>query len=520
MMMKLSKYMDTRNLKFGAGKMAVLCLAWAMLWLPSCKKEKERPEIVIPTRVSFGATSYVVPKDANSFPIALKLSRPMEKDGKITIQILPDGTTAADSEYTINPQPVSAIVSLSAADTLRVPIPKKLFTIDLPKGATTASFTITSAKNFDDNKTIALKIVSGAGGAVLNESGLSTSLTLRGNNWIERTLTASLATLPSFGEVVTGTESPAQLYTLTGANLSGNVSVTASANYKVSTDNTTFSSSVNIAANDVNTNPVTVYVKFVPNSKINQPIAGTITHMVSSVPNVVVAVSGTEKGNVPEVPLMNENFSYGTAEDFLARITTNWVAYSAAGSIPVQYVPQGLSFTGYVNSGIDGALTFQSGDFSREDIASAFAAQNSGTVYTALMVNLKTAGTGDFYCALRDGTTFFNRLYAKDDGKGNLNLGMGKNSTAIYSTNSYKYNTTYLLVTKYDFATKIATMYVFDGAIPTTEPVVSTVASAATGTSPTAFNDIIIRQADGELSGTMDGIRIATTWRGVLGLTN
>lgn len=491
--MKLFEYMKMMKIKRNRFKTLALCVSMAMLLLSSCKKEKVWPEIVIPTRVSFEAASYIVPKDAGSFPIALKLARPLEKDGKITIQILSEGTTALASEYTINPQPVD-----------------DKFTIDLPKGTTTASFNITSAKNFDDNRTIALKIISGAGGAVLNETVLATTLTLRGNNWIERTLTASLATLPTFGEVTTATESPAQQYTLTGANLTGNVTVTASANYKVSADNATFASTISVDAND---KTATVYVKFVPNSKINQPIAGTITHTASGVQNVVVTVSGTETGNVP---LLNENFAYGTTEDFLVRIAPNWVAYSAAGSIPVQYVPQGLSFAGYVNSGIGGAITFQHGDFSREDVSSAFAAQTSGTVYTAMMVNLKTAGDGDFYCALREGTTFFNRLYAKDDGKGNLILGMGKNSTAVYSTNLYKYNTTYLLITKYDFATKISTMYVIDGAIPATEPTTGTVASAATGASPATLNDIIIRQADGELSGTIDGIRMATTWKGVL----
>ncbi|WP_461790457.1 hypothetical protein [Pedobacter sp.] len=496
MMKNLNKQINYNALGYIILLLTLVCSA--------CKKDKEWPEMVIPTKVSFNATTYNIPKDATSFPVQLKLARPLEKDGKVTIQVQSSGTTALNTEYSINPQ-----------------LSGDKFTLDLPKGATTASFNITSGKNFDDNKTVSLKIVSASGGAVLGESVLATSLTLRGRNWIEPSLVASLAALPTFGNTTTSTETPSQSYTITGANLSGNVTITASDYFKISTNNTSFSSSLSV---DANNKTATIYVKFAPSSKQNKDLSGTITHSIAGLQNITVNVSGTEIGNVApvaEVPLMNENFSYGNAEDFLARVTNTWTAYSAAGSIPVYYVPQGLSFAGYVNSGIGGALTFQHGDFSREDVMSAFTPQTSGTVYTAMMINLKTAGAGDFYCALRDGAgAFFNRLYAKDDGKGNLILGMGKNSTAVYGAANYKYNTSYLLVIKHDFATKISSMYILDGTIPATEPSTATVASAATGTSPTSLNDIIIRQADGELSGTVDGIRIATTWKGVLGLTN
>src|SRR5690606_6103433 len=138
----------------------------------SCKEEKVWADLVIPTRVSFEASSLIVPKGAKSFPIALTLARPLEKSGKITIQILEEGTTALPTEYSIDPKPLV-----------------DRFTVELPKGTTTAVFTITSAKNFDEDKTLVLKIVSGGGGAVLNEKDLSTTLTLRGNNWIEPIMT-------------------------------------------------------------------------------------------------------------------------------------------------------------------------------------------------------------------------------------------------------------------------------------------------------------------------------------------
>jgi hypothetical protein len=480
--------------RLGTGLLAVLVL------LSSCEK-KEYPELKIPTRASFNNATLVIEKDnAAPVPVVIKLARPLDKASSLVIRV-ETTSTAATANYNTSPTTQSGLITLNMAE-----------------GATSASFTITSAHNFDDNKTVVFKIISATGSAVLNDANLSTTVTMRGNNWVTPEMTTSVTTLNSFGAVQVNTTSSAQSYTLSGKNLSGAVAIKASNGFKVSTDNVTFNST---ATADINNKSVTVYVKFNPATGQNQNITGTIVHSLTDMPDVTVNVSGTENGNVPyvpEVPLLNENFNYGASSDFVARLTTDWVPYSAAGAIPVIYVPQGLSYTGYGSSNIGGAVTIKHGDFSREDIARTFTPQNNGNVYSALLVNITEACAGDFFYALRDAAGgFFNRFYAKDDGTGKLVFGIGKNTTAQYGTTTYKYNTTYLIVIKYDFVAKTSGMYVIDGAVTDTEPATPTILSS-TGTAPVSLNDVVIRQSDGVLGATIDGVRVTTTWKGALGL--
>ncbi|WP_345955796.1 hypothetical protein [Mucilaginibacter sp. PAMB04168] len=477
-----------------------ICLLTCFMIISSCKK-KEQDELKIPSRASFSSTAFTIEKDnADPFPVTVKIARPLDKASSLVIKVEASGT-AANTTYNTSPSAKEGLI-----------------TLDLPQGATTASFTVQSAHNFDDSKTIVFRIMSATGSAVLNDLNLSTTLTMRGNNWVTPEMTTSVATLGNFGSVKVNTLSDAKSYTLSGKNLSGVVSITAPAGFKISTDNTTYSSFLTA---DVNNKSVTVYVKFSPAMGQNQSITGAIVHSLAGMNDVSINVSGAEDGNipyVPEVPLLNENFNYGGASDFIARLTGDWVAYSAPAAIPVIYVPQGLSYTGYGSSNIGGAVTIQHGDFSREDIARTFAPKNSGNLYAALLVNVTEAGAGDFFFALRDAAGgFFNRFYAKDDGTGKLVFGVGKNTTVQYGTGSYKYNNTYLVVIKYDFAAKTTAMYVVDGAVTDVEPASPTILSA-TGTAPTSLNDVVIRQSDGVLSATVDGIRVATTWKGALGL--
>jgi hypothetical protein len=495
----------TRNLLNALNFRSLIKLTITSLFIgmafSSCK-EKDPIALTIPARVSFTSNTFLIDKDfTGTLPVTINLARPLETAGTITISI-DNTTTAATTEYATSPAATSNAI-----------------TLNLDKGASSASFTVTSAHNFNDIKTVTFKITATTGGAVLGDSNLSTTVTMRGNNWVTPAITTSVTTLGNFGNVSKGALSTAKSYTLSGVNLSGGVSIAASDNFKLSLDNVNFSSSLSTT---LGSTAITIYVKFAPATGVNQAIAGTITNSSSGVNSIAITVAGTETGNipyVPEVPLLNENFDYGATSNFLTRVSADWVAYSSPGAIPVTYIAQGLSFPRYAGSNIGGSVTLEHGDFSREDIARTYTPQTSGTVYLAVMINVSAAGTGDFFLSLRDNAGgFFNRLYAKDDGNGNLILGVGKNSTAQYPlAGTFKYNTTYLAVVKYDFTAKTSSLYILDSSIPDAEPGTPTAASP-TGTAPTTLNDVAIRQADGILSANIDGIRIATTWRGVLGI--
>jgi len=287
--------------------MLLLFLCSALLG--SCEKKQEYPEFVIPTRVSFEKSSYVIGKDeTQGLTIGLKLARPLEKDGAITLQLQDDNTTATASEFTVSPGLVDGKLSIS-----------------LPKGTSTVSFTVKSLHNFDGNKTVAFRLTKGTGGAVLDERNLDATIMLRGNDWEEPTMTTSATAALDFGNVTVNTQSAAQTYTLTGINLSEKVTVKASDNFKVSLDNTTYASSVNVDANDKS---VDIYVKFTPISGQNQSLTGKITHSLAGMDDVVVDVVGEETGNVADVPLLVEDLDYGASDDFLLRLTPNRAAYS------------------------------------------------------------------------------------------------------------------------------------------------------------------------------------------------
>ncbi|WP_256013904.1 hypothetical protein [Desertivirga xinjiangensis] len=468
-----------------------------LLLVTSCTDEEQFPAMIIPTRVSFSEAVFYIAKDkAGASEITLTLARPLEKDGSITIQQIDAGTTARAEQFSLDPAFKDGKLK-----------------INLPQGTKEASFKLTSLHNFDNDQTIAFKVVAATGGAVLNNEKLETIVTMRGNLYIESTISTSVSTLDDFGVLTINASSASKSYVLSGLNLPGAVTVAAPSHFKVSLDNVNFTSTVSA---DVNNKNATVYVKFNPALETNLDVVASITHTVTGVANVSVGVSGKIE-YTPEVPLLNENFDYGTTSDFLARLTNDWTAYSAAGSIPVTYIPQGLTFNRYAGSNIGGAVKMENGEFSREDVARTFPQKTAGTIYVAVLVNLSKTGTGEFFLATREGGTFFNRVYVKDAGANNLTFGIGKNASVQYATINHKYNTTYLVVAKYDFTSKISSMYVFDGTFPDAEPAAPLAVSLATGLSPASLNDLAIRQAETEVGATIDGLRIATTWRGVLG---
>ncbi|MDW8436941.1 MAG: T9SS type A sorting domain-containing protein [Chloroherpetonaceae bacterium] len=104
----------------------------------------------------------------------------------------------------------------------------------------------------------------------------------------------SPSSLPSFGTVEVGSNSSSQTYTVSGDNLTDDVTVTAPAQFQVSTDNVTFSSSLTLAktgGGDLVGEPVTIYARFSPTS--TGAASGNITHASSGATTQTVAVSGT-----------------------------------------------------------------------------------------------------------------------------------------------------------------------------------------------------------------------------------
>lgn len=216
---------------------------------------------------------------------------------------------------------------------------------------------------------------------------------------------------------------------------------------------------------------------------------------------------------------LEENFDYGNDAGDITALST-WERYG--GSIePIQYSPDGLNFDGYPSTS-GGAITIVNGSGSREDVMRSFDGQSSGVLYSAQLINISSVTAGNYFYSLADnGEGFFARIFAMDDGNGGYLFGTALNlaggGSEEYTTNSYNYNTTYLVVVKYDFATTTSSLFVISGDIPTTEPAVAE-ASANSGDLPTTLNGVKYRQNNEVLEATVDGIRISDTWEGALGI--
>ena len=213
--------------------------------------------------------------------------------------------------------------------------------------------------------------------------------------------------------------------------------------------------------------------------------------------------------------LTNENFDYGNTTGDLTTISGgNWVVHDAGGTTPnpVQYVTSGLTMPTYVSSGIGGSATFMRPG---QDINRGFANQTSGTVYYAALISVSTASTsGDYFMHFRNnGFVYPGRLYAKDNGSGALLFGVATSSTPgpTYGATTFSYNTTYLAVIKHDIGTTVSTVYILETCV-SDEP--TTPLATATGTATTSILGVAIRQggATSGVIGTVDGIRVGTTW--------
>jgi hypothetical protein len=213
--------------------------------------------------------------------------------------------------------------------------------------------------------------------------------------------------------------------------------------------------------------------------------------------------------------LVAENFDYGNIPGDLTTVSSGaWVAHSGAGSGPVQYITASLSMPGYGSSGVGGAATISTGG--AEDVHRPFADQTSEPVYFSALVNVSTAQTGDYFFHLSNaGTLFRARIFVRDSA-GNLQYGLGTTSAATYSADNFDYDTTYLVVGKYDPVSGDTSLYVLDAAA-LTEPATPLVTLAGAGAQN--VERVAIRQgtAGQRPAAIIDGVRVANSWADVIG---
>ena len=231
---------------------------------------------------------------------------------------------------------------------------------------------------------------------------------------------------------------------------------------------------------------------------------------------MLVMVSGASWGQ----SLLVDDFT-GTSGTLLT--ANGWVAHSGTGTGPMSVAIPGLTYSGYLSSGV-GNATSASGN--SEDINKAFTSANSGSVYYSFMINASptiTSGDYSFHFCQTSGASaggFYGRFFIQKDATSNLRFGISKfSSTASYTGYTYATGTTYLIVVKYTFNTGSTTddaVALFVNPVAgAAEPAATVSVTTETTADATTLAAIAIRQWNAGTLARFDGIRVGLTWADV-----
>lgn len=212
-----------------------------------------------------------------------------------------------------------------------------------------------------------------------------------------------------------------------------------------------------------------------------------------------------------------EEFDYAVGDSL---INHGWTNHSGSGS-QIVVSAGNLEYPNYASSNIGNSINIAGGGGSREDVHRKFTDVFNGAVYLSALVNVASAGTTQDYFlhvsqSTASGTSFRGRIYVKDDGSGGLQFGISKSGSAVeFSSSTYSYNTTYLLVMKYEFvgdsaADDIAHLFI-NPDLTNGEPSSPTVSNADGSDFP--IGAVLIRQGGNPYAVQLDGIRIAPNWQ-------
>ncbi len=231
--------------------------------------------------------------------------------------------------------------------------------------------------------------------------------------------------------------------------------------------------------------------------------------------------------------LFQENFVTPTTD-----ITTaGWATVTGVGSSvapPYIVVNAGsaLTYPGYIESGI-GNSAYLNG--AGQDAQASFTGGvMSGLVYVAFMIKVDSASVaGDYFMMIRNSSNHNRwRVWMKASNTGftlGLSKGAGTTVPAVYSTSSFSFGQTHLVVLKYDYNTVATTdallsMWVDPatssfGKTDDANPAIAPFQEAATSDYATvAMNRfaLIMNAVGAAPTYSIGGIRIATDWKTVL----
>jgi len=223
---------------------------------------------------------------------------------------------------------------------------------------------------------------------------------------------------------------------------------------------------------------------------------------------------------VAETLPLEENFDYTTGQ--VLTDVSLWKNHSGTGTF-LTVESGSLSYSGYPASGVGNSTRTVGGSGSREDINRIFTEQ-SGNVYAGVLVNVSAAtSTADYFfhfSEMMPSTNFRCRVFVQDNGAGGFQFGISKGtSTITMAPGTYSYNTTYLLVVKYEMVgdltgnDDVAKLFI--------NPDLTAAEPTADATSTDVISDshiagVCLTQGAQAYDVQVDGIRVSTSWENIL----
>jgi hypothetical protein len=219
--------------------------------------------------------------------------------------------------------------------------------------------------------------------------------------------------------------------------------------------------------------------------------------------------------------LLNENFNFTTTNI----ANSGWSTHS--GTVDSIATTAGLTYAGYVSSGIGNAANVIGAGYDYNKPLSSTQYGNGNTIYISMLVNFTQAATTPasggyfFHTGKRSSPTSFTsfcaRLFAKTSATGVVNIGVSNSiATGVYSTTNYSLNTTYLVILKYKINTTgndTVLLWVKSSGVPSSESAAGTPDLTFTSElGQDSLDAIAIRQAANIPDLILDGIRVANTW--------
>ena len=229
--------------------------------------------------------------------------------------------------------------------------------------------------------------------------------------------------------------------------------------------------------------------------------------------------------NINSQVLFSDDFSYSAGVNLVPN--GGWAVTGTAVTTPIQTIATGLTYTGYLGSGIGGAVQF--GTSGEDDNHPLSDSVFSGSVYCSALVNCSAAQVGDYFIHFGDGGSFnfVARTGIRVSATNGFDFGLIKNSTGgaqQWTNQPLVFNQTYLIVLKYTYNTGTTTddqadLFV-NPVLSASEPAptLTTAAGNDMGATGSAIKSINFRQGSSANAATVqvDGIRVTRSWGSIV----